>query len=71
VEFLNTLEQDDPLLVRYVKENMLVPPAPASQAYKLTKSALEEPSSGPTATVLYILDEKVRDILQTDPIERL
>lgn len=63
MDLLKTLTQEDPLLVHYVRDHVLITPAPANLAYKLNKSDLEEASSGPTSTVLYILNEKVSHFL--------
>lgn len=60
VEFLKSLGQNDPELVRYVREHVLIAPELASRD---SAGLSETPTSAPIDVVLEILNHKVNNFL--------
>lgn len=46
VEYLNTLDQEDPILVEHVKKNLWLPGAPKEKPYILNNAYSQDHSEG-------------------------
>lgn len=59
VEYLNTLDQDDPILVEHVKKNLWLPGAPKEKPYVLSNPFSMDHSEGQLQAFLDVFQSMV------------